>query len=480
MRSYKSIIIALGFVAGITGSGCKNYLDIPLPVDRISNQSAFTNDKSCAATLNGIFGTLSGGSLFDGQGIGYKGGLYTDELTNYSVSELNTSIYSSVVAPGQVSDLWTTFYAQIYRVNAALEGIAASKSVLNHRAQWMGEAYFLRALLHLYLAGIYGDVPVVVTSDYAKNNVLPRSPLADVYKQVIDDLLQAEKLLPESYADVNGNTTPDRGRPNRGAATALLARVYLYTRQYQLAADKASDVISQNTLYSLAPLANTFTVAGNKETIAALAPLATNTLSPYVKDRYIYLSAITSPEIPAGNTISSYGVNGVLSQSLVKSFETGDQRFTQWTYGIYQVKNGDTSRYYIPNKYKSKTTNDEYVVLIRLAEVYLVRAEALAQLGNTGAAARDLDAIRLRAGLKETTANTKETLMTAIVQERRTEFFTEEAHRLMDLRRLGLLDEVMTKEVKVKNGTWQSFQQYWPISPTEIQANPNLKQTLGY
>lgn len=480
MRSYKSIIIAIGLTASIIGSGCKNYLDIPLPVDRVSNGSAFTNDKSCAATLNGIFGALAGGSWFDGQGIGYRGGLYADELTNYSISELYTSIYTSIVAPGQMSDFWTTFYAQIYRVNAAIEGINASKAVLNHRDQWLGEAYLLRGLLHLYLTNSYGDVPIALTSDYTKNNVLARSSEADVYKQVIADLLQAEKLLPEAYADVNGNTTQDRGRPNRGAATALLARTYLYSKQYQQAADKASDVIKQTALYSLAPLANTFTVAGNKETILALAPLATNTLYPYVKDRYIYLSAITAPEIPAGKTISSYGVNGVLSKSLVQSFEPGDQRFTQWTYGIYQVTNGDTARFYLPNKYKSKITNDEYVVVVRLAEIYLIRAEAFAQLGNPDAAVKDLDAVRLRAGLLGTPARTTQTLITAIVQERRVELFAEEAHRLIDLRRLGLLDDVMIKEVIVKNGSWKTFQQYWPISQTEIQANPNLIQTPGY
>lgn len=480
MFRYKQILVVLAIVAGITFSGCDSYLDIPLPVDRISSSSAFTNDKSCSAALNAVYGTLSGGSWFDGQGVGYKSGLYTDELVNLSVSEVNIAIYTSVVAPGQISEFWTTFYAQIYRLNMALEGISASTSILNHREQWLGEAYFLRALLHFYLANVYGEVPIVTTSDYKVNNTLKRSPVEQVYQQVTADLKLAEQLLPAAYADVNGNTTTDRARPNKAAATAFLARVYLYTKQWKEAEEKATDVIKQTTLYELGSLANTFTIAGNKETIAALAPLASLTLSPYVKDRYIYLNALADHEIPSNRTISSYGVNGMLSQSMLASFEPGDQRYQQWVYEIFQVNNGDTTRFFIPDKYKSRTNGQEYVVLIRLAELFLIRAEARAELGNIDGAQDDIDVLRLRAGLGNTPAAATPALVTAVMQERRVELFTEEGHRLFDLRRRGLLDGVMEDEVLLKNGVWESFQQYWPISPSESQANPNILQTHGY
>lgn len=477
---YKYLIAVFGIAGCLFVAGCKNYLDIPLPVDKISGSSAFTNDKSCAATLNPIFAALADGSHFDGTGIGFKTGLYTDELTNYAVSELNTSIYSSVVTPGQVSDIWTAFYAQIYRLNLSLEGISSSTALLNHRDQWLGEAYFLRALTHFYLTNIYGDIPLVLTSDYRSNNVIKRSPQDQVYAQVIEDLKKAESLLPETYSDVSGSTTEDRGRPNKGAAKALLARVYLYTSQWQAASDKASEVISQTGLYELAPLADAFAVAGNKESIITLAPVSTNPIAPYVKDRNIYVAGLTAAEIPAGRTITSFGVNGALSKSLLGSFEPGDQRFTQWIFPAYQVTGADTVKYFIPFKYKSRVNGEEYEVVLRLAELYLIRAEAKAELNDPGGAKTDLNLIRHRAGLGETPATTKEAIINAILRERRVELFSEEGHRFFDLRRRKLLDEVMAVEAPLKNGSWQGTQQFWPIAPAEILANPNLTQTPGY
>src|SRR5262249_27204051 len=120
----------------------------------------------------------------------------------------------------------------------------------------------------------------------------------------------------------------------------------------------------------------------------------------------------------------------------------------------------------------------EMVVLFRLAEQYLIRAEARAQQGNITGAAADLGAVRARAGLPSTPAPPD--IFTAILHERRVELFTEAGQRFFDLRRTGKLDSVMLALAPLKGGAWSSFKTWWPIPPTDVGIDPNLTQTPGY
>jgi len=457
-------------------SSCKEYLSVPLPVDKISAEAAFTTDKSCAATINSILSTMVGQGVFHGNGIGVQSALYTDELTNHAVASTYGAFYSSVVSYNETGYYWSRFYELIYRCNASIEGVTASTSTLNHRDQWLGEAYLMRAFLHFYLTNIYGDIPIVTTTDYRVNNVLRRSPQEEVYRQIFDDLLQAQALLPENYRDGNGFETDDRGRPNRAAATALLSRVYLYMDDWQNAALHATEIIGQSSLYSLTPLSETF-LANSEETVWALAPIS-NTPTPYVTDRDIFHSRTLTPEIPLDNTLASYGIVAAFSPSLLTAFEEDDQRLVEWCFKVTTIPQSEIS-YILPYKYQSTVNGEEYVILFRLAEQYLLRAEARAQQNDLEGAKSDLNLVRQRAGLVATDAGNQADLLRAIAKERRTELFTE-GHRLFDLRRTGQLDAVMSIEAPLKNGSWTSFQQFWPIPSTELQANPGLTQTPGY
>jgi len=213
-------------------------------------------------------------------------------------------------------------------------------------------------------------------------------------------------------------------------------------------------------------------LATSKETIWWLTPIST-----FVKDYSIYNAGMPAV-IPAGNTPASY-LSAMISTSLKNAFETGDARFSSW------VRSSVTSAtpaitYYFPNKYKSNTVGAENIVLFRLAEQYLIRAEARAKQNNLTGAKTDLDAVRARAGLAGITATTQADMLTAIAHERQVELFTEEGHRFFDLRRTGTLDPVMTAVAPSKNATWVSFMQWWPIPGADILANPGLKQTPGY
>ena len=119
----------------------------------------------------------------------------------------------------------------------------------------------------------------------------------------------------------------------------------------------------------------------------------------------------------------------------------------------------------------------EYSIVLRLAELYLIRAETFTHLGDLETAKTDLNKIRNTAGLPDTTASTQQEVLEAILQERRVELFTEFGHRFFDLKRFGKLDEVLGA---VKNG-WNSNDSLFPIPESELMLNPNLSpQNPGY
>ncbi|PWV45402.1 RagB/SusD family nutrient uptake outer membrane protein [Chitinophaga sp. S165] len=475
-RKYAIYMVCLGILLG----GCKKYLDMPLPLDVIAGEAAFTTDKSCAAVINNVYSSLAGGSgginnIFDGKGIGYYTGIYSDELQSIGLPTATERIYyQNAVQAANTGGTWASIYKLMYSINLAIEGVSsASEATVRYKSQWLGEAYFMRALLHFYLVNLFGDCVLATTSDYRVNNTASRSKVQDVYAQIIKDLLQAQSLLSDSYKGGNGQETVDRGRPNKAAATALLARVYLYNKDWTNAEIQASAVIG-NSLYQLPALAEVF-LKGSKETICAFAPVAGSFARDY--EAYNNGMAATVPAFPAN------GVQVAMSNDLVSTFEPGDNRFTSWTRLATSITD-TTIRYRFPDKYKTRINDVEYIVVLRLAEQYLIRAEARAQLGRVvgaGSAQSDLDAIRTRAGLPGTTASSSAEMQNAIAKERRTELFAENGHRMFDLRRTEKLNDLMVVLTPMKGGTsWQPYMQWWPIPVDDIFANPNLVQTAGY
>jgi hypothetical protein len=458
-------------------TSCKKYLEVPPPIDSIAGSVVFENDFSSAGALNSVYNNLYLNGNFDGgNGLPYTTGLYTDELVNLSINVNLLALYSNSVSSstGHATVQWSTLYKQLYSVNLAIEGLTQANN-LNYKDQWLGEAYFLRGLIYFCLTNLYKDVPLALGSDYLHNNGLGRNSQSDVYAQIIDDLLQAQSMLTVEYRDGNGlvATNNIRARPNRATATALLARVYLYLQDWQNAAAQADKVIANSADYQMVNPAQTFLV-NSKEIIWGIVP-SQNAQSNYkVKDVAAFF-------IPKGRTPLSGGVSVILGDSLVKSFEANDLRYTNWV-GIDSVP--PASVYYFANKYKANgtyTTAQESIVMLRLAEQYLIRAEARAKLNNLSGALADLNAVRSRAGLPASTAATQTDILNAVQKERRVELFVEAGHRFFDLRRTGALDALMTKISPLKGGgTWSGFEAWWPIPLIDIQNNPRLEQTFGF
>ena len=471
-------LCALSLVA-ITG--CKKYLDAPLPVNEITTASVYTTDNTCAAALNSIYNEIYQQGFFDGTGsVGYLTGSYGDELRNLSALPANIALYEDGVSSslGGVTGLWSEMYTQIYAINLAIENLpgAPSTGVL-HKDQWLGEAYFLRGLMYFYLTNLYGTVPLVLSSNYAVNNVLARSGQSAVYMEIIADLLQAQTLLSDDYYAATGATTTDRGRPNRMAASAMLARAYLYTGDWKDAEAQADSVIGDAADYRLVSPLNTFLI-GSPEIIWGIEPDFS------LGDAYIELDAPVY-HVAAGVYPPTAAVGVCLSDSLVDAFEPGDLRYTDWV-GVDSVAaSGSTPAavYYYAYKFKAigaYTAPQEVIPMCRLAEQYLIRAEARARQNNLTGALADLNAIRARAGLPASTAVSQADVLAAILRERRVELFTELGNRFFDLRRTGNLDAVMNVIAPLKGGSWSSYKEWWPIPLSDVQNDTHLTQTPGF
>jgi hypothetical protein len=479
-------------------SSCKKFIQVPPPAGTITENSVYTSDATAISVLTALYGTMNSSPIQGAGSISMFAALSADEYTlNGGITSTSYLAYYrnelSQINPTDAAggEHWPVLYNFIFRCNAAIEGLNNSSNLTPIiKQQLLGEAKFLRAFFYFYLVNEFGDVALALTTDPQINTVMPRSPQSDVYDQIISDLQDAENLLTDSYLDATLlNTTTERTRPTRWAAAALLARVYLYTRNYIKAEEHASVIINNTTLFGPLPTLNNAFLKNSQEAIWQLQPTAIN---------FNTVEAQTLIIPQTGPSTGAAAVNPVyLSKQLLLSFEVNDKRavYGNWIdttiYKLSLTKN-DTVAY--PNKYKLNTNDPtisvttgtknmkEYFMVLRLGEQYLIRAEARAQLGNVSGAQDDLNTIRIRAGLPLTTAGDKNSLLVAIMNERQVELFSEWGHRWFDLKRTGKVDEVMkvVTPLKASGFSWQSYQKLYPIPLSELQTAPNILQNDGY
>jgi len=475
-------IVTLAFLSfALSFGSCKKLIDISPPATAVTGASVYSSDATATAVLTGLYTQISGTSYATTgfPTISLFAGLSADELTLWSgvSNTIQIAYYRNYLSanPSAGSEMWYTCYPYIFICNLAIEGLNLATALTPAvKQQLIGEAKFMRALFYFYLVNFYGDVPIVLSSDYKANATLARAPKGQVWEQIIADLIDAQGLLSMNYlkADARGTTT-ERVRPTKWAATALLARAYLYTSDWMNAEAQSTIVINNSSLYSLNSLNNVF-LKNSSEAIWQLQPVTSGITN--TQDAYFFI-------IPSTGLSSSWPV--YLSNSLLNSFEAGDQRRINWVGKYTDTTTNPHRDYFYPFKYKVNTLNaavTEYLMMLRLGEQYLIRAEARAQQNNINSAQSDLNAIRVRAGLLSTAANDKTSLLTAILHERQMELFTEFGQRWLDLKRTGNVDAVMSAVMpsKANGAIWQSYQQLYPLPLADIQKDPNLAQTSGY
>nr|WP_245188357.1 RagB/SusD family nutrient uptake outer membrane protein [Flavobacterium sp. 1355] len=384
-------------------------------------------------------------------------GMYADELVYFGSGVEPGLAFTNNILPASsiTADYWNQSYHQVYCANAVIEGIQKSSSLsISNKNQLIGEALFVRALVHFYLVNIYGGIPYITTTDYEQNRLEKRIPTDEVYSHIIGDLNLAASLLSDQYV------SQERVRPNRSAVYALLARTYLYNQQWAEAADAASAVLN-NQAYTLEnDLDQTF-LKESRSTIFQFMPK---------------LDGNNTDEGTSFIFISGSSSFVALSAELINSFQTGDQRRSHWIRAV--TEGADTWYHSFKYKQNSNTgSSEEYSIVFRIAEQYLIRAEARARQGDLIGAKEDLNKVRNTAGLANTPAITANEIITAVLSERRFEFFTEYGHRFFDLKRTGQLDAVLS----ITKPGWETTDQLWPLPETELIANPLLgSQNPGY
>jgi hypothetical protein len=438
-------------------TGCKKLVHVPEPDDSLTTAAVFSNDSLAQAAVTGIYiKVMSSTKFLMNGGLSLFPGLSADELVR-TTSFLTEDQFSnnSIISSNQLINvnLWKAAYAYIYQCNICIEGLQKSTGVSALiKRQLQGEVLFMRALCYYYLVNLYGALPLALGTNAEVNTMLSRSSVDEVYQQIETDLTTASDIL---QGDKPTTT------PTKYAAQALLARVYLHMKKWGKAEDMASAVINSGQFAILGELNKVFKY-DSKETIFQLVPVLDRMNSG---DGFIF--------VPVSLAVRP---NYMLTKDLWNAFENGDLRKTKW---VNTITVGGTS-YSYPNKYKLFTSSappTEYNVVLRLAEQYLIRAEARAQQNRIEDAVIDINVIRIRAGLPvlSTTISYDECLQ-KIEQERRIELFAEWGHRWFDLKRTNRANAVLS----AAKGNWQTEDQLYPIPLTEIETAPNLQQNPGY
>ena len=441
---------------------CDKVLNVPAPPGQIGVAAAFGDSTSAVAAVTGIYVQMGSHGQFEWSGISYNAGRSADEVVYHlgtdSFAE-NSLLYTNT----SIRTMWLQGFASLLAINTNISGLQASTGLsIGLQRQLLGEMFFCRAFVDFYLVNLWGDaVPLITSPDVAVNASAKSQNHEQLYSQIIADLLEARHDLSMTYPSAG------RVRPNVMAVDALLARVYLYQQRYSEAVGQASIVIGSNLYSPLPPTGDVF-LATSREAIWQLLP--PNFDGPgEVGEAFIY----------------HYSPSGITPQ-LLAAFEPGDLRRQNWiTTNTYY---SDTSK--VPYKYKNGFSNNdslptEYYVVLRLAEQYLIRAEANVRLGQISAAIADLNIIRVRAGLPVLMDTlTQAQCITAVEHERQVELFSEWGHRWLDLKRWpGITNPSLTRADEVLGAykpDWQSTDKWYPVPSIDLQLNPYLLQNSGY
>jgi hypothetical protein len=445
------------FLLLIITSSCKKFIDVDEPKTEIGTATVFSSDKTAISALLGIYSDM----MFDGYASGGNNsaglitGLTGDEYLAYAPEAQFLAENAILPNNGQITNsLWNIPYKHIYTANSILAALPNSPKITDPvRTLLTGEATFIRAFCYFYLTNFFGDVPLYTTPDYIANSKLSRTAANSIFDQVIKDLQEAEKLLLETYP------TEGRVRPNKWVARALLARVYLYLQNWDAASEYATMLIDH---YQLENDLDAVFLATSQEAIWQLMPVI----------------PLQNTQEGAQQILTSAPSYAALSPYLTDSFEVNDQRKQKWI-GSYTDSSSNETWHYA-YKYKVSSGDNpvtEYEMVFRLTEQYLIRAEARAHKGDVSGAQADLNAIRKRAGLANTTAKDPAGLLVAIMHERKVELFSECGHRWLDLKRTGTADEVLSG---IKGSGWQSTDILFPIPQVERNNNKNITQNPGY
>ena len=428
-------------------SSCSDLLNTE-PEQNISDEAVIVDEKSANTALVGVYDALQGYATSNIIGVD----LASDNVVNYN----NQNNLVPDLTPNNAGGGFSAIYKMINQANFIIHlvpGVQDGFFTQEERNQVLGEAYFLRALGYLDLVKTYGGVQLVLTPatgpDTHKGT--KRSTAEETYAQIGKDLDEAERLLKE---------TVNRSRATRFSVYALKARYYTYIRNWEQAETYASKVIAHAGFKLVKPYSAFFTGKTTEESIFELVystsdrnSFYTNGLSPADGGRHDY--------IPAREFVSLLldPAKGGARKSLLKQTAEGS-----WDLIQYGKPDGSSS-----------------VFVLRIAEQYLIRAEARAGKAtpDLAGALADLNTIRTRSDVPAsalTPASPREQISLAILEERRLEL-PFEGHRFVDVVRTGRAAAIFGAiNPNRKNADFNIL----PIPLSAIQTDADLLQNPGY
>jgi hypothetical protein len=483
----KKIYITTAILLLVFCTECSNDFLVRPPLNQSSEESFWKTEEDAVLAVNAIYDALQ-------TDMGYRlghlmfGDVAGDDMTSFDgdwfVPHDNFTVTAS---DDEILRSWRAWWSGIARANAVLDRVPTIVMNEELKSRLLGEAKFIRGVCYFNIVNIWGEAPLI-THELEQSEIftLTRNPKNEIWMQIETDFSEAEALLPLQY-------TSQLGRATKGAAMAFLARTYLYQNKFQLAADKAQEVIDLN-IYDLHDdyIKNYQTAYENGiESIFEVNFIAGT--GGWGNNEGNWVPSFTGPSGNAYVPSSAWGIV-VPSANFPSKFEPNDKRRAVNIFEAGSVYNNIpfnpawspqtgvmVAKYIIgdpPITTEGAVDAERNMPVIRYAEVLLIYAEALNELGQTPAAEEYLNKVRERAGLPPKTGLSKDLFRDAIFQERRIELFGE-GHRFFDLRRIGKLDEyVRVNEGKANYKEPKNL--YFPIPQGERDLNPGLEQNTGY
>lgn len=440
-----------GFIlSAVLATSCSDFLEQE-PANYISDKSVITNITSARSALNGVYHDLGSTSYYGGRYFDAGINLASDNVTwtgslNYYY-DFDTHQYS---AENQLlSYAWYAIYATINQANQVIEKTQSlTDGQEKERKRIVAEATVIRSLAFFDLARTWGNVSIVkeATKSPTQFDGVKQQSAHEVYQIVLNDILAVYDALSQPA---------DHVHVNQAVADALLARVYLYLEDWEKAEVYASRVIA-NPFYSLGSIEDLLGTKGSSESIFELSYS-----SSFVNDQSSYWRS------PNDGGRHEWGPSKEVVTLLQDSAIGGDRKAFFSDYSTAQVPD-----YFVGNLYRS-SSNDDNVILFRLAEAYLIRAEALAKQSapDLDGALSDLNTIRVRSNVPAIASGVSQKDLIQLIEDENRVEFAIEPHRWFDLVRTGRATELLGIK---------SYQTLFPIPYNDIQADKDLVQNVGY
>lgn len=478
----KQIVYVIAIAALATA--CDKKILEKTPESNFTPDNFYKNSDDAKAAVSAVYDLMNTNEFFN-QGIWIISDQSTDDAewgngrstANQAKNDLDKHTFTP--ATTTFIGVWSIAYRAINRANAAIERLPPVPMDDALKARLIGESQFMRAFYYFNLVRLFGDVPLVLKETTSLNDLqIVRTPVADVYKQIIEDFMAAEAVLPVTY------NAAEKGRATKGAAKALLAKVYLTREEWSKASAKAKEVMDLGAGYDLwANFADAFLIANENGKESVFEVQSNGVLG----GEGSFMQGYMRPPFDRVNNIAGFGDNPA-TENLYNTYSTIDKRRTL-TIKLYSpagtpippstiVFPGYVFKYLDPAATGNNDGNNNFPV-IRYADVLLMYAEALnEQAANNTEAYNAINRIRTRAGLPNLTSGLSQAAFRdSVLLERRLELAFE-GHRRFDLVRTKRLISAMTAQ----NPTIKVSAHHYllPVPQTEIDVNPLLTQNPGY